>query len=138
MEYCTTKVIQCDNGGEFKGPFESLLLKHRIEENNKPSISPGVAEQMREVAQYIEKETWIPEKFEKGSNWVLDLQIVVHSINAFPMEVLRNQNPFEIFFGRQHEKHTPLPNLSEMKQRDRKSTARCVQRMNECVKAFNV
>lgn len=138
MEYCTTKVIQCDNGGEFKGPFESLLLKHRIKENNKPSISPGVAEQMREVAQYIEKETWIPEKFEKGSNWVLDLQIVVHSINAFPMEVLRNQNPFEIFFGRQHEKHTPLPNLSEMKQRDRKSTARCVQRMNECVKAFNV
>lgn len=138
MEYCTTKVIQCDNGGEFKGPFESLLLKHRIEENNKPSISPGVAEQMREVAQYIEKETWIPEKFEKGSNWVLDLQIVVHSINAFPMEVLRNQNPFEIFFGRQHEKHTPLPNLSEMKQRDRKSTARCVQRINECVKAFNV
>lgn len=138
MEYCTTKVIQCDNGGEFKGPFESLLLKHRIKENNKPSISPGVAEQMREVAQYIEKETWIPEKFEKGSNWVLDLQIVVHSINAFPMEVLRNQNPFEIFFGRQHEKHTPLPNLSQMKQRDRKSTARCVQRMNECVKAFNV
>lgn len=138
MEYCTTKVIQFDNGGEFKGPFESLLLKHRIKENNKPSISPGVAEQMREVAQYIEKETWIPEKFEKGSNWVLDLQIVVHSINAFPMEVLRNQNPFEIFFGRQHEKHTPLPNLSEMKQRDRKSTARCVQRMNECVKAFNV
>lgn len=138
MEYCTTKVIQCNNGGEFKGPFESLLLKHRIKENNKPSISPGVAEQMREVAQYIEKETWIPEKFEKGSNWVLDLQIVVHSINAFPMEVLRNQNPFEIFFGRQHEKHTPLPNLSQMKERDRKSTARCVQRMNECVKAFNV
>lgn len=138
MEYCTTKVIQCDNGAEFKGQFESLLLKHRIKENNKPSISPGVAEQMREVAQYIEKETWIPEKFEKGSNWVLDLQIVVHSINAFPMEVLRNQNPFEIFFGRQHEKHTPLPNLSQMKQRDRKSTARCVQRVNECVKAFNV
>lgn len=138
MEYCTTKVIQCDNGAEFKGPFESLLLKHRIKENNKPSISPGVAEQMREVAQYIEKETWIPEKFEKGSNWVLDLQIVVHSINAFPMEVLRNQNPFEIFFGRQHEKHTPLPDLSQMKQRDRKSTARCVQRVNECVKAFNV
>lgn len=130
MEYCTTKVIQCNNGGEFKGPFESLLLKHRIKENNKPSISPGVAEQMREVAQYIEKETWIPEKFEKGSNWVLDLQIVVHSINAFPMEVLRNQNPFEIFFGRQHEKHTPLPDLSQMKQRDIKSTARCVQRMN--------
>lgn len=89
LEYCTRKVIQWDNGGEFKGPFESLLLKHRIKENNKPSISSGVAEQMREVAQYIEKETWIPEKFEKGSNWVLDLQKVVHSINAFPMEVLR-------------------------------------------------
>lgn len=83
LEYCTTKVIQCDNRGKFKGPFESLLLKHRIKENNKPSISSGVAEQMREVAQYIEKETWIPEKFEKGSNWVLDLQKVVHSINAF-------------------------------------------------------
>lgn len=38
---------------------------------------------MREVAQYIDKETWIPEKFEKGSNWVLDIQKVVHSINAF-------------------------------------------------------
>lgn len=58
LEYCTRKVIQWDNGGEFKGPFESLLLKHRIKKNNKPSISSGVAEQMREVAQYIEKETW--------------------------------------------------------------------------------
>lgn len=47
------------------------------------------------------------------------------------MEVLRYQNPFEIFFGRQHEKHTPLPNLSQMKQRDKKSTAKCVQRMKK-------
>lgn len=122
LEYCTRKVIQWDNGGEFKGPFESLLLKHRIKENNKPSISSGVAEQMREVAQYIEKETWIPEKFELGVRSTKSRQ--------FDKRFSNGSTPFEIFFGRQHEKHTPLPDLSQMKQRDRKSTARCVQRMN--------
>lgn len=122
LEYCTRKVIQWDNGGEFKGPFESLLLKHRIKENNKPSISSGVAEQMREVAQYIEKETWISEKFELGVRSTKSRQ--------FDKRFSNGSTPFEIFFGRQHEKHTPLPDLSQMKQRDRKSTARCVQRMN--------
>lgn len=122
LEYCTRKVIQWDNGGEFKGPFESLLLKYRIKENNKPSISSGVAEQMREVAQYIEKETWIPEKFELGVRSTKSRQ--------FDKRFSNGSTPFEIFFGRQHEKHTPLPDLSQMKQRDRKSTARCVQRMN--------
>lgn len=62
-------------------------------------------------------------------NWVSDLPRVVHSMNATPMEVLCYQTPFEIYFGRQHEKHTPLPDLFQMKQRVRKSTERYAKRM---------
>lgn len=44
LEYCIRKVIQWDNGGEFKGLFEFLLLKYRIKENNKLFILFGVVE----------------------------------------------------------------------------------------------
>lgn len=126
LEYCTRKVIQWDNGGEFKGPFESLLLKHRIKENNKPSISSGVAEQMREVATIHREGNLDSWKVRKG------FELGVRSTKSRPFDKRFSNwsTPFEIFFGRQHEKHTPLPDLSQMKQRDRKSTARCVQRMN--------
>lgn len=90
LEYGTSKIIQCDNGGEFKGPFESLESKYGVKKiPNNSSLSPGVTEQMWEVQWTIKKETCISKSFEKVSNWVSNLPRVLRSMNATPMKLLR-------------------------------------------------
>lgn len=121
LEYCTPKVIQCDNGEEFKGPFQSLVSKHRVKKITSRPYHPESEGKCERSHKTLSRKLGFLRVIKKGSNSVSDLARVVHSMNATPVEVLRYQTPFEIYFGRQHEKHTPLHNLSQMTHRVRKN-----------------
>lgn len=129
LEYGTPKVLQCDNGTEFKGSFDSLLLKKGVKKITSRPYHPESQGKCERSHRTLRRKLGFLKISTKGSNWVTDLPTVVHSMNTTAMEVLNYQTPFEIYFGRQHKKHKATPNISLLKQRVRNSTARCANRM---------
>ena len=94
------RIIQCDNGNEFKGVLLLLLQIHSIQLiNSRPRHpqSQGLVEQANGVMK-LKLRNWM--QHNKSSKWKNALPDVALAINRQAHSSLGGRMPYEIFFGR--------------------------------------
>ncbi len=104
------KVVQSDNGGEFKGVLEELLYEQGIEivhGRPKHPQSQGLVEQGNLVAKR-KLEFW--QARTKISSWVRALPFIALAMNKQCHSALPNRmSPYEAFFGRKSRWEARVP-----------------------------
>ena len=95
------KIVQCDNGTEFKGVLRRKCLKYGIKIINGRAYHPETQGSVeRANGTYKQRlRAYIMET--GGNNWVESLGDITRVINTTPCSVLpRHTTPYEVFFGR--------------------------------------
>ena len=97
------KVLQCDNGGEFKKAVEYLWRKLEVKiirsSPYHPQSQGKVERSYRTLRKKIMYELGPMSKV--GVNLVSQLREYQKILNEEPMDVLVSQSPFEVFYGRE-------------------------------------
>lgn len=94
------KIIQCDNGKEFKGVLLILLQKYGIKVINGRPRHPqtqGLVEQANGVMK-TKLQCWLEEH--EGQGWTDALPDIVLAMNRQSHSALGGKMPYEVFFGR--------------------------------------
>ena len=94
------KIVQHDQGTEFKGSFKKWLKEEAITDIQSSPYHPqsqGKVERLhRQLKKMIKYDT-----IKRGKlNWVNNLQLYTRKINDIPREELAWQSPFSVYFGR--------------------------------------
>lgn len=104
--YCEVgppKVLQCDNRGEFKKAVEHLCQKLEVKIIRRSPYHPQsqgkVERSHRSLRKKIMFDLLHMSKVEV--NWVSQLREYQKILNEEPMDVLGNQSPLEVFYGRE-------------------------------------
>lgn len=102
LEHGPPCVIQCDQGGEFKGAVKELCrqlgIKIICSSPYHPQSQGKVEHSHRALRSKMEYD--IIQMGSKGVNWVQRLPNYKHILNEDPKEVLAYKTPFEVYFAR--------------------------------------
>jgi len=94
------KIIQCDNGKEFKGVLLILLKKYEIKILNRRPRNPqtqSLVEQAKDIMK-TKLRFWLEEYEDQG--WTDGLPNIVLAINHQSHTSLSGKMPYKVFFGR--------------------------------------
>ena len=102
LEHGPPRVIQCDQGGEFKGAVKELCrqlgIKIICSSPYHPQSQGKVERSHRALRSKMEYD--IIQMGSKGVNWVQRLPNYERILNEDPKEVLAYKTPFEVYFAR--------------------------------------
>ena len=102
LEHGPPRVIQCDQGGEFKGAVKELCrqlgIKIICSSPYHPQSQGKVERSHRALRSKMEYD--IIQMGSKGVNWVQRLPNYQRILNEDPKEVLAHKTPFEVHFAR--------------------------------------
>ena len=102
LEHGPPRVIQCDQGGEFKGAVKELCrqlgIKIICSSPYHPQSQEKVERSHRALRSKMEYD--IIQMGSKGVNWVQRLPNYQRILNEDPKEVLAYKTPFEVYFAR--------------------------------------
>ena len=102
LEHGPPRVIQCDQGGEFKGAVKELCrqlgIKIICSSPYHPQSQGKVERSHRALRSKMEYD--IIQMGSKGVNWVQRLSNYQRILNEDPKEVLAYKTPFEVYFAR--------------------------------------
>ncbi|XP_070563836.1 KRAB-A domain-containing protein 2-like [Ptychodera flava] len=103
--YCEVgppRVLQCDNGGEFKKAVERLCKKMEIKIIRGSPYHPQSQGKVERSHRSLHKKMMYDfmQMSRRGINWAKRLKEYQKLQNEEPMEVLGNRSPFEVFYGR--------------------------------------
>ncbi|MES9879582.1 MAG: DDE-type integrase/transposase/recombinase, partial [Sedimenticola sp.] len=93
----TPSIIQCDNGGEFKGQVLTYCAKHRIKVINSSPYHPQSQGKIESSHRSWSKK--VRYNITEGNNWIANLQKTVSIRNKEYHSTLK-MSPFEVFYGR--------------------------------------
>jgi len=102
LEHGPPRVIQCDQGGEFKGPVKELCRQLEIKIICSRPYHPqsqGKVERSHRALQSKMEYDFI-QMGAKGVNWAESLPNYQRILNEDPKEVLAYKTPFEVYFAR--------------------------------------
>lgn len=104
--YCEVgppKVLQCDNGGEFKKAVEHLCRKLEVKIIRSSPYHPQSQGKVERSHRTLRKKIMydLGHMSKVGVNWVSQLRAYQKILNEEPMDVLGSQSPFEVFYGRE-------------------------------------
>ena len=106
--YCEVgppKVLQCDNGGEFKKEkaVEQLCRKLEVKIIRSSPYHPQSQGKVERSHRTLRKKIMydLGHMSKVGVNWVSQLREYQKILNEEPMDVLGSQSPFEVFYGRE-------------------------------------
>lgn len=97
------KVLQCDNGGEFKKAVEHLCRKLEVKIIRSSPYHPQSQGKVERSHRTLHKKIMydLGHMSKVGVNWVSQLREYQKILNEEPMDVLGSQSPFEVFYGRE-------------------------------------
>ena len=102
LEHGPPRVIQCDQGGEFKGAVKELCRQLEIKIICSPPYHPqsqGKVERSHRALRSKMEYDFI-QMGAKGVNWAESLPNYQRILNEDPKEVLAYKTPFEVYFAR--------------------------------------
>ena len=97
------KVLQCDNGGEFKKAVGHLCRKLEVKIIRSSPYHPQSQSKVERSHRTLRKKMMydLGHMSKVGVNWVSQLREYQKILNEEPMDVLGSQSPFEVFYGRE-------------------------------------
>jgi len=103
MDVGPPKVLQSDNGGEFKKCVEKLCKKMEVKIIRGSPYHPQSQGKVERSHRALRKKFAFDmvHLSKSGVNWACQLKEYQKLQNEEPMEVLGNHSPFEVFYGRQ-------------------------------------
>ena len=102
QEHGPPRIIQCDQGGEFKGAVKELCRQLKIKiicsHPYHPQSQGKVERSHRALRSKMEYD--FVQMGVKGVNWAQSLPSYQYILNKDPKEVLAHKTPFEVYFAR--------------------------------------
>ena len=160
-EHGPPKILQCDNGGEFKGNTRHVCKKIGIKIINSRAYHPQSQGKVERSHRTLREKIRYDILQEKGSNWVERLPSYQSIMNDDVKNELGGRSPFEIYFGRKSnyvicpnaesddesegdeamKKSKIWPNLSEVQLKEFDSTRKLIEKAtynasSKCAKAM--
>ena len=101
-EFGPPRVLQCDNGGEFKKCVESLCRNLEVKIVRGSPYHPQSQGKIERSHRSLKKKIMFDllHMAKVGVNWASQLPEYQKLLNEEPMEALGNRSPFEVFYGR--------------------------------------
>ena len=94
------KIIQCDQGTEFKGEVQQLLTKKGVKIIRSSPYHPQSQGKCERSHKEVRNKIAFKMKQKSGYNWASHLFEIQEAINNIPKEVLGNKSPAEVFENR--------------------------------------
>lgn len=102
LEHGWPKIVQSDNGSEFREKVSKLLERHKVKVVKGRPYHPqsqGVVERQNRIIR-AKIRFAAHRRGRRGYNWAKELKRICCAINLQPKEVLAYQSPFSVYFGR--------------------------------------
>ena len=108
------RIIQCDQGTEFKGQVSTFATKHMIKVIRSSPYHPQSQGKVERCHRILRKKIAydIIKSKQSEQNWRSRLQAYASAMNLVPKRPLQYKTPFEVYFGRPHNKDLPCDNTS--------------------------
>ena len=100
LEHGAPRIIQCDNGCEFKGFMNNLYKKYNIKIIRSSPFHPQPQGKVEKVHRSVRKKILFQSRRGKGFNWAKSLRKIAFALNTTPKICLGKYTPYEIYFGR--------------------------------------
>ena len=92
-EHGHPKLVQCDNGTEFKGAVGRMLQKRGIKVQKSRPYNPQAQGKCERSHREVRRKIHVLRTRKHGFNWARDLHHVQSALNNIPKEVLGNCTP---------------------------------------------
>ena len=105
-EHDAPRVIQCDNGSEFKGGVEKLCRKFGIKIIHSSPYHPQSQGKCERSNKTLKTKIQHATSRRRGFNWASGLQKITFIINKIPKAILGYRTPMEVYYARGNSKKT--------------------------------
>lgn len=103
-EHGKPNIIQCDQGGEFKGKVQKLFETQNIKMVRSRPYHPQSQGKVERSHRMVRNKISYMKRTKRGFNWARDLYKVQSAVNETPKEVLGYSTPLDVYTSRRDEK----------------------------------